>query len=32
MIILILVSGLIALAVSVKSINKDTLITRIRKE
>jgi len=32
MIILILITGLIALAVSVKSINKDTLITRIRKE
>jgi len=32
MIILILLSGIIALAVSVRSVNKDTLITRIRKE
>jgi ABC-type antimicrobial peptide transport system permease subunit len=32
MIILILLSGIIALAVSVRSVNNDTLITRIRKE
>jgi ABC-type antimicrobial peptide transport system permease subunit len=32
MILLVLITGLTALAVSVKSINKDTLINRIRKD